>query len=85
MIQIFYYIIVLNKQISIIFLGVNGYLDAIPIAQLQRLEKEFHQYMDSSQPGLLKEIADKKVLDDDITAKLKNACTEFIKMFSVES
>ncbi len=74
-----------EKQIAVIFLGVNGYLDEIPIDQLQRLEKEFHQYMDSSNADLLKEIFAKKALDDELSKKLADACSEFLKIFSVES
>lgn len=74
-----------EKQITVIFLGVNGYLDEVPLDQLQRLEKEFHQYMDASQAGLLKDIVEKKSLDDDLSKRLADACTEFLKIFSVES
>jgi len=33
---------------------------------------------------LLKTIADKKEFDDDLQAKMKSACEEFMKMFAEE-
>ena len=73
-----------EKQIGIIFLGVNGYLDSVPAQQIQRLEAEFHGYTESNCADLMKDIAAKKTLDDDLRRKLDSACKEFINMFSVE-
>ncbi len=74
-----------EKQVAIIFLGVNGYLDTVPADQVQRLEMEFHSFMESNHGPLLKDIAEKKNLDDDLRAKLDSACKDFIKMFSVDA
>jgi len=73
-----------EKQIAVIFLGVNGYLDSVPAQQIVRLEAEFHSYMESNCSDLMKDIAAKKTLDDTLRQKLDSACKEFIKMFSVE-
>jgi F-type H+/Na+-transporting ATPase subunit alpha len=73
-----------EKQIAIIFLGTKGYLDSIPVDQITRAEKEFHAFMDVNHSDLLKEIHEKKVLDDELTDTLSNACGEFIKMFVAE-
>ncbi len=73
-----------EKQVTIIYLGTKGHLDAIPIDQIQRLEAEFHQFMDSNYADLLKGIAEKKQLDDDLTKKLDAAVQDFFKIFSVE-
>jgi len=73
-----------DKQISIIFMGVNGYLDEIPVLQLARFENEFHEFMDSNYADLLKAIAEKQKLDDDLQGKLETAAKDFLKIFSVE-
>ncbi len=73
-----------ERQVAVIFLGVNGYLDEVPVDQITRLETEFRQFLDSSHDGLLKEIAEKMNLDDDLRKKLASACEDFMKMFSVE-
>jgi F-type H+-transporting ATPase subunit alpha len=73
-----------EKQIAIIFLGVNGYLDTIPVDQIARLEKEFHQFLESNYLDVLKTIADKKEFDDALRQKMESVCEEFIKTFLVE-
>ncbi|MFQ5750458.1 MAG: F0F1 ATP synthase subunit alpha [bacterium] len=74
----------LAKQIAIIFLGVNGFLDDIPVDQISRLENEFYQFLDSNYPDVLKLIAEKKEFDDELRQKMMSICEEFIKIFSVE-
>ncbi len=73
-----------EKQIAIIFLGVNGYLDKIPIGQIRRLEGEYFQFLESNYTDLLKVIADKKELDDDLRKQLSDSAEDFFKIFSVE-
>lgn len=73
-----------EKQIAIIFLGVNGYLDTIPVDQVARLEKEFYQFLESNYPDILKTIAEKKEFDDTLRQKMESVCEEFINIFLVE-
>ena len=63
------------KQILIIFAGTGGHLDDVPVEQCREFEKALYTYVDAMHAGLLKQIEDKKVLDDD----LKSAMTKLIK------
>jgi F-type H+-transporting ATPase subunit alpha len=72
-----------EKQISIIFLGVNGYLDSVPVEQITRLEREYHQFLETNYASLLKSIAEKKNIDDNLREKMKKAADEFMKLFTV--
>jgi F-type H+/Na+-transporting ATPase subunit alpha len=74
-----------EKQIAIIYMGVNGYLDAVPREKVKETEKQFHAFMDSNYSDLLKDIREKKELTDDISKKLTSVCDEFMKSISVES
>ena len=76
--------LVVEKQIAVIFLGVNGFLDSIPTNQILRLENEFLQFMASNYSDVLKSIAEKKTLDDDLHKKMMSISEEFIKSFVVE-
>ena len=76
--------LVVEKQIAIIFLGVNGFLDSIPTNQILRLENEFLEFMASNYADVLKSIAEKKTLDDDLHKKMTSLSEEFIKSFVVE-
>lgn len=73
-----------ERQIAIIFLAVNGFLDELPVDQIGRVEQEFLQFLESNYADLLKTIADKKEFDDDLRTKMKSACEDFIKMFAAE-
>ena len=75
---------VVEKQIAVIFLGVNGFLDSIPTNQILRLENEFLEFMASNYSDVLKSIAEKKTLDDDLQKKMTSLSEEFIKSFVVE-
>ena len=76
--------LVVEKQIALIFLGVNGFLDSVPTAQILRLENEYLQFMESNYSDVLKSIAEKKAIDDDLQKKMTSICEEFIKSVVVE-
>src|SRR5688572_15803174 len=42
-----------EKQIVIIFAATNGYLDAIPVSEARRYEKELYSFLDAAHPDLL--------------------------------
>ena len=73
-----------EKQVAVIFLGVNGYLDDIPTPQLKRLESEYLSHLESKRPELLKQIADEKDLSDQLREKLKEAAIEFLNQFNAK-
>ncbi|UCE06379.1 MAG: F0F1 ATP synthase subunit alpha [bacterium] len=72
-----------EQQIAIIFLGTQGYLDDVPVKEIQRLEQDFYQLMDAKYPHILKGIAEKKELDQDLEAGLNSACQDFMGSFRV--
>jgi len=71
-----------EKQIAIIYLGIQGYLDSVPVSQLQRLEQEFYAFLESAHQDLLRDLRVKRELDEDLRQRLASACEEFMKMFS---
>ncbi len=71
-----------EKQVSAIYLGVRGYLDAIPVTEVVRAEQEFYRFLDSRYEELLHDIREKKELSDDMDQRLKTACEEFMKTFA---
>jgi F-type H+-transporting ATPase subunit alpha len=66
-----------EKQVAIIFAGTNGYLDAIPISELRAFEEELYQFLETRYPQVLRGIAEKKQLDDQLKAALTTAVKEF--------
>jgi F-type H+-transporting ATPase subunit alpha len=72
-----------EDQVAVIFAGTNGYLDEIPLNHVQRFEKEFLETMHIKHDDLLKEIAEKKDLTEQIANKLHAAVRQFVDAFKV--
>jgi F-type H+-transporting ATPase subunit alpha len=71
-----------EKQIAIIFAGTNGYLDAIPIPALRSFETELYSFLEARHPEVLRNIAEKKQLDDALKASLNEAVKQFATDFA---
>ena len=70
-----------EKQILIIYAGVNGMLDDLPVEELLRFESELYRFVDNSQPGILKSIREKKTLDDALKADIDKVIAEAKQRF----
>src|SRR6187455_891649 len=66
-----------EKQVAIIFAGTNGYLDNIALGDLRTFEAELYTYLETMAPGVLRGIAEKKQLDDEIKGAMNAAIKEF--------
>jgi len=73
-----------EKQIAIIFFGVNGYLDDIPLNMIKTLESEYFQYLEAKHPDILDTLREKKEMDDQLDQKMRQAIEEFKKEFKAE-
>jgi F-type H+-transporting ATPase subunit alpha len=73
-----------SKQILIIFAGTNGYLDDIDVEQVREFETQLYTYVDTMNPGLLKAIMEKKILDDQLKADVNKLLKEFKERFTSE-
>ncbi len=73
-----------EKQIAIIFAGTGGYLDDMPVEVIRRFEEEFLAYMETKHADILKEIAEKKVLSDELRERMEKAVLEFKAIFKQE-
>src|SRR6478672_1087676 len=71
-----------EKQVAIIFAGTNGYLDAVPVSELRAFETELYSFLDARHPQILKGIATKKQLDDELKGALNAAVKEFATDFA---
>src|SRR5712675_919362 len=71
-----------ERQVAIIYAGTNGYMDSIPVSELRNFESELYQFIESRQPEVLRGIAEKKQLDDQLKGALTAAVQEFSKDFA---
>jgi F-type H+-transporting ATPase subunit alpha len=72
-----------SKQILIVFAGTAGFLDDLPVEQVRPFELELYQYVDTANPGLLRTIMEKKILDDGLKADMTRVIKEFKEQFVV--
>ncbi|MFN3975463.1 MAG: F0F1 ATP synthase subunit alpha [Aquificaceae bacterium] len=70
-----------EKQIVAIYAGTNGYLDDLPIEAVRKFEKELYVYLDRERSDILKEIREKKALDDQLKSKIDQALKDFKSKF----
>jgi F-type H+-transporting ATPase subunit alpha len=73
-----------EKQVVIIFAGTNGYLDDLKVEDIHGFEEGLYKYLDSGQSQLLKDIIEKKTLDDDLKNRIKAALKEYKENYVAE-
>jgi len=66
-----------EKQIVIIYAASNGYLDDLPIDAGRKFEEELYKFLDVQRPQVLKSLATKKQVDDEMKKMLKEALDDF--------
>jgi len=66
-----------EKQVAILFAGVNGFTDDVPAEQIRRFETDFLTFLDRRYGDLLKTIREKKIIDDTLKPQLEAAIKEF--------
>lgn len=67
----------LANEVMLIYAGVNGYLDDVPVEKVRSFEAAFIRYMEASHPDIGRKITDTKDLDAETETALKNALTDF--------
>ncbi len=73
-----------EKQVLIVYAGTNAWLDDVPVELCRPFEEELYRYVDNGHPDLLKDIAEKKILDDDLKARINKVLTGFKARFLAE-
>jgi F-type H+/Na+-transporting ATPase subunit alpha len=73
-----------EKQVVVIFAGTNGYLDDLKVEDIRGFEEGLYKYLDSAQSQLLKDIIEKKTLDDDLKNRIKAALKEYKENYIAE-
>jgi F-type H+-transporting ATPase subunit alpha len=71
-----------ERQVALIYAGVNGYLDNVAVSDVRAFETELYRFMDTRYPQVFKSIAEKKQLDDELKKALDAAVKEFATDFA---
>ena len=73
-----------EKQVVILYAGINGFLDDLKVSDIRAFEDGLYKYLDSAQASILSDISTKKALDDDIKNRLNAALKEYKENFVAE-
>ncbi|MEH3047036.1 F0F1 ATP synthase subunit alpha [Sphingomonas adhaesiva] len=71
-----------EEQTASIYAGTNGYIDSVPVADVNRYEAAMLAFLRDKHAGVLAAIRDTRELGKDTEAKLKAALDEFAKTFA---
>jgi F-type H+-transporting ATPase subunit alpha len=70
-----------ERQVLIIYAGTKGYLDGVAVADCRGYERELFGFVETNYPGVLKKMADRKKIDDEIEGEVKAALEAFDERF----
>tara|TARA_B110001454_G_scaffold36181_1_gene35679 strand:+ start:2857 stop:4380 length:1524 start_codon:yes stop_codon:yes gene_type:complete len=70
------------NQITILYAGINGYLDNVRIENINKYEKELIEYLSANNQSTLDSILSSGKLDDNSEKELKSALDTFTKTFN---
>jgi F-type H+-transporting ATPase subunit alpha len=77
--------VAVEKQVAIVYAATKGFLDPVPVENLRRYEEGLHRFLETSYPTVLTTLAEKKILDDDLRAKLDEALKDYGQQFAATS
>jgi F-type H+-transporting ATPase subunit alpha len=70
-----------ERQVAILWVVTNGYLDDIETSRVRDFEEGFYRYLDTEQRELMGQLAE-GAWDDDIIASLRTATDNFKQTFT---
>ena len=66
-----------ETQVAIVFAGVNGYVDDVPVTGIRQWEKSYITCLNEKHAGVLADIRSKRQIDDGIKTRLEAAIKEY--------
>jgi F-type H+-transporting ATPase subunit alpha len=72
----------MEEQVCVIYAGVNGYLDPLPVDRIHAFEEGLLGALHSQHDDILKSIRESRDLEKDTESKLKGAVDAYAKTFA---
>jgi F-type H+-transporting ATPase subunit alpha len=72
----------LEKQVTILFAGTRGFLDALPVDSLGKYEEGLYTFVEERYPKVFSELSEKKEITDDLDKMLREALTAYGEEFA---
>ncbi|QIZ71584.1 F0F1 ATP synthase subunit alpha [Oxynema aestuarii] len=70
-----------QEQVAVIYAGINGYLDDVPVDKVTAFTKGLREYLKTSKPKYVELIQSTKKLEEEAENLLKEGITEFKQSF----
>jgi len=70
-----------EKQVAVLYLGVMGFLDDVPVENIKQFEREYLKYLDAEGKDVLDAIVKEKVLSDETTTRIDKLIEDFKSTF----
>ena len=70
-----------ERQVAILWVVTNGFLDDVPADKVSDFETRFYAFLEAEKPDVLKTLAEKAAVDDEMVEALKEATTLFKETF----
>ncbi|RSL96513.1 ATP synthase subunit alpha, mitochondrial [Fusarium ambrosium] len=70
-----------NEMVPLIFAGVNGYLDNVPVGKILQWESDFLAHLKTNETDLIATIDKEGALSKETEAKLRDVVQTFVKSF----
>ena len=67
----------MEKQVTILYAGTNGFLDKLPVETLADYESELYNYIESNDPTIFSDLVEEQQFTDPIKEKLEKVLTSF--------
>jgi len=70
-----------ERQVAILWVVTNGYLDDVPTARIRDFEQRFYRFLEAERSDLLRTLGEKKELTDEVVEGLREATESFKQTF----
>src|SRR5258705_759438 len=71
-------------QVTVIWAGINGLVDDVPLEDVRKFEQGLRAFMENARGSLLDKIRERKELTEELREELRNAITEFKERFMAD-
>lgn len=70
-----------NEMVPLIYAGVNGFLDQVPVGKILQWESDFLGHLKTNESDLLATIDKEGALSKELESRLKDVVVSFTKSF----
>jgi F-type H+-transporting ATPase subunit alpha len=70
-----------NEMVPLIFAGVNGFLDQVPVAKILQWESDFLAHLKTNEAELIATIEKEGAISKELEARLRDVISTFTKSF----